>query len=277
MDLYTKNAYQLSEKLTKNYSSSFSLSTSFFSKSTRVHIYAIYGLVRIVDEIVDSYRGKDSGGQLDDLFDDTMNAIRVGYSTNPIVHAFALTAREFGINKELIAPFFASMRMDLNRERLNQASYVRYIYGSAEVVGLMCLKVFVNDERAYKTLKPGAQALGSAYQKVNFLRDMKADYDELGRVYFPGVDYKEFNDEQKQQIVQGIEADFAASVESIQKLPSQARKAVTASFMYYQALFRLLKKANATEIKQERMRTSDIKKIWLYIKVRLGVESLKIG
>lgn len=275
MDLYTKSAYQISELLTKNYSTSFSLSTQLFDKKIQPHIYAIYGLVRIADEIVDTYRGSDMGSRLDDLYASTIDALNTGYSTNPIIHAFVTTANEFHIDQSLISPFFESMRMDIAEKQFSQKTYKRYIYGSAEVVGLMCLRVFVHDEAAYKSLSAGAQALGSAYQKINFLRDIRADYEELGRVYFPGLDHEKFTDKQKQNIIKDIKADLKIATKSIVALPSEARQAITASFVYYQALLKLLEQASVADIKQRRLRVSNAQKIYLYIKVRLGVTSLR--
>lgn len=276
MELYTKTAYQLSEQLTKNYSTSFSLSSKLFDKKIRRHIYAIYGLVRVADEIVDTYRGSDASTELSNLLTETKKALKTGYSTNPIVHAFAVTAREFSIGSSLIDPFFESMKTDLAQERLDKKSYARYIYGSAEVVGLMCLRVFVNDDSKYKSLRAGAQALGSAYQKVNFLRDLKADYDELGRTYFPGLDFESFNDEDKRLIIEDIETDFRASISALEKLPSTSRRAVAASFMYYQSLLMVLKKASPEDIKQNRLSTSKARKAYLYLRVLLGAVSLKV-
>lgn len=271
MELYTATSYQLAERLTKRYSTSFSLSSRLFSSDIRPHIYAIYGLVRIADEIVDTYRGKDAQRQLNRLHKDTLAAIKNGYSTNPIIQAFADTAARFSITDELIAPFFASMAMDLNTILFTKKSYRQYIYGSAEVVGLMCLKVFVPDEATYETLRPGAQALGSAYQKVNFLRDMRTDYSELGRVYFPGVTFETFNEKQKADIIKDIQSDFDASVGSLWQLPASAQKAVLASYLYYCALLDKLARSSVDTIKHSRVRVPNSQKLYLYIKVKLGV------
>lgn len=270
MDLYAKTSYELAELLTKRYSTSFSLSSQLFDRSIRPDIFAIYGMVRIADEIVDTYRGDDARAQLDALQLAVTDAIRLSYSTNPILHAFALTARKFGIGRDLIEPFFDSMRTDLTATIFNEADYRRYIYGSAEVVGLMCLKVFVGgDAQRYEALKDGAQKLGAAYQKVNFLRDMKADYDELGRVYFPGVTFETFTENDKQAIIADIKRDFSAADPVISQLPKTAKKAVRASYYYYSELAGGLDAMSADQIKTSRARVADWRKLTLLAKARL--------
>lgn len=272
MDLYAKTSYELAELLTKRYSTSFSLSSQLFDRSIRHHIFAVYGMVRIADEIVDTYRGDDAGAQLDALQHAVMQAIDRSYSTNPILHAFALTARQFDVDSTLIEPFFESMKTDLTATTFDEEGYRQYIYGSAEVVGLMCLKIFVGgDAQHYETLKDGAQKLGAAYQKVNFLRDMKADYDELGRVYFPGVTYETFNDTDKQAIVADIEHDFIEADRAINELPRVAQSAVRASYYYYHELLRTLKGMSAEEIKATRTRIPNWRKLALLAKAGLGV------
>lgn len=267
MDLYSSTSYDLSEKLTKRYSTSFSTSSRLFARSIRKHIYAIYGLVRIADEIVDTYSGNDAARHLERLKKDVYQAIKEGYSTNPIVHSFALTASSYGIGPELIDPFFESMAMDLEQKVFDQDLYERYIYGSAEVVGLMCLKVFVNGDTAtYDFLVPGARALGAAYQKVNFLRDIAADYRDLGRVYFPNVDYKTFSERDKKRIVKDISADFTSAQTAIPHLPKNARKAVQASFDYYGELLEILKETPVAVIKSRRVRVPNRKKAVLFVK-----------
>lgn len=255
MDLYDKVAYENSRHLTLRYSTSFGISSRFFSKTVQPHIYAIYGLVRIADEIVDTYKGPDADIQLDDFEQETYRAITAGYSTNPIVHAFAKTAGIYGIDESLIGPFFESMRMDLNPQTYNSADYKKYIHGSAEVVGLMCLKVFVDgDDSQYKKLSHGAAALGSAYQKVNFLRDMAADYKELGRLYFPDISYESFNEASKIAIIDDIKRDFKDAKSSLDQLPSSCRKATSISYSYYTELLKMLQATPAATIKQKRIR-----------------------
>lgn len=255
MDLYTNVAYKVSRDLTLAYSTSFGISSKLFPSSIRPHIYAIYGLVRVADEIVDTYAGTDQRALLDALESETYKAIKTGYSTNLIVHAFALTARTFGITKKIIEPFFTSMRMDLSPQTYDKKLYETYIYGSAEVIGLMCLRVFCDgDETQYNSLQKGAQALGAAYQKVNFLRDLASDHTALDRMYFPGTTYETFDNAAKQHIVDDIEKDIALAKESLARLPKSSRVAVSTSLSYYGTLLKKLKRTNATTLKQKRIR-----------------------
>jgi len=264
MELYTKVAYAHSKKLTLSYSTSFGLSSRLFHGDIQPHIYAIYGLVRIADEIVDTYKGPDADQLLDELETQTYASIRSGYSTNTIVHAFAQTARRYGISKELIKPFFDSMRMDLHPRTYTPQYYATYIHGSAEVVGLMCLRVFVNgDDTAYKRLHDGAAALGSAYQKVNFLRDLAADYRELGRLYFPDVTYETFDDATKDKIIADIQEDFDHAYTALQQLPTSSRKATMMSYVYYTELLNRLKRTPAHVIKTTRLRVPSGRKLTL--------------
>lgn len=271
MELYEKVSYELSKRLTERYSTSFNMSSRLFDRTIRDDIYAIYGLVRIVDEIVDTYRGADAKSLLENLETTTYAAIERGYDTNPIVHSYALTAKKYGIDSELIRPFFASMAMDLMPAQYTDELYESYIYGSAEVVGLMCLRVFcAGDGARYDELKPGAQALGSAYQKVNFLRDIAADYEELGRLYFPGVAYDKFDDEQKRRIVADIEHDFEKARAYADKLPANSRRAVKLSMSYYGELLTRIKLTPAEVLKTRRLRISNARKIMLLIGVQIG-------
>jgi len=276
MDLYTKVAYATSKQLTLSYSSSFGISSRFFARSVQPHIYAIYGLVRVADEIVDTYKRPDAATLLDDLESLSYVTIKSGYSTNPIVHAFALTARMYGIDKKLIKPFFDSMRMDLDPKKYSPNLYKTYIYGSAEVVGLMCLRVFCEgDDTSYASLKDGAAALGSAYQKVNFLRDMAADYKELGRLYFPDVTYETFDDKAKQKIIVDIERDFDEAVPALRRLPVSSRKATMMSYVYYSELLRKLEKTPASVIKTTRIRVPTRKKMTLMVGTLAGTRRVK--
>ena len=271
MELYTSTSYQLARTLTLNYSTSFGQSSKLFSKDIRDHIYAIYGLVRVADEIVDTYTGKNTAQLLHELETHTLEALKTGFSPNPLVHAFATTARQFDIQPNLITPFFKSMAMDLEVRTYTQAEYETYIYGSAEVIGLMCLKVFCNDKNQYKKLEAGARALGSAYQKVNFLRDIAADYDERGRVYFPSVEFDSFNDAQKETIIADIKVDFKKASVAVPKLPTNARSAVTLSFEYYSELLHKLENASAESIKAGRLRVGTAKKLQLFAKSRFKI------
>lgn len=269
MELYTDTSYKLAKKLTLSYSTSFGKSSKLFDKHIRNHIYAIYGLSRIADEIVDTYKGKDAARLLKELEAQTFQAIKTGYSPNPLVHAFATTAKRYHIGRDLIRPFFKSMHMDLKPKEYNQRLYQIYIFGSAEVIGLMCLKVFCDDKHLYKKLEPQAKALGSAYQKVNFLRDMKADYEERGRVYFPGIHFDKFNDRQKAIIIKDIKKDFAKAKPAIAELPKSARTAVAMSYAFYSELLRKLEKTPAEKIKADRVRVDSHKKAALFMTTRL--------
>ena len=272
MELYKQVSYELAERLTRRYSTSFSMSSRLFASRIRPHIYAVYGMVRLADEIVDTYRGDDAMAQLDNFEAVVYQACKQGYSTNPIVHAFVLTARKYGIERELISPFFASMRMDMATVEYDEPTYRRYIYGSAEVVGLMCLKIFVEgDATPYEQLSDGAMHLGAAYQKVNFLRDLKADHEVLGRVYFPGVDYPSFSDASKRAIEADIAADFTLAKASMRQLPLTARRAVRTSVLYYEALFRRLQKASAADIKSRRIRVPNSVKLLLFVRGAVGL------
>lgn len=264
MDLYTRTSYELAERLTMRYSTSFSMSSRLFDGDIRRHIYAIYGMVRLADEIVDTYNGTDARERLEMLEQEAMRATETVYSTNPIIHAYGVTAQKFGFEDELARSFYESMTMDLEPREFDQEQYEKYIYGSAEVIGLMCLRVFLDGDAArYEVLKPGARALGAAYQKVNFLRDMRDDHERLGRVYFPDVQFETFDDEQKHAIEADIEKDFELARSAIAELPSGAKPAVMTSYEYYYALFDKLKNASAETVKSTRLRTSNMYKFSL--------------
>ena len=265
MDLYTTTSYRASKLLTNAYSTSFGLSIRLFEASLRPHIYAIYGLVRIADEIVDTYDGTGKRNLLDSLEKETEAAMLSGYSTNPIVHAFAQTALQFSITKELTAPFFESMRMDLVAQSYDQKLYQTYIYGSAEVVGLMCLQVFTVSQKEYNRFESAAKKLGSAYQKVNFLRDVADDADVLGRWYFPGCTKATFDDAAKATILEDIQKDFAAAKKGVDQLPLSSRKAVQLSYRYYSQLLKKLEKTSAAQLLQQRVRISNPRKVALLV------------
>jgi len=271
VELYTRVSRDSSKLLTKQYSTSFSSATRLFSKSVQPHIYAIYGLVRIADEVVDTYRGKDVDVVIADLEAEVYTALKRGYSTNPIIHSFVITANAYGITKKLIHPFFVSMTMDLSPQTYTQKKYETYIYGSAEVVGLMCLKVFCEgDETKYVALEKGASALGAAYQKVNFLRDMAADYVELNRVYFPGVSFESFSEKDKASIVKDIEKDFKTAHKAIDRLPQSSQAAVSMSVVYYEALLKKLKRTPAAVLIKKRVRINNIVKTALLTKATIA-------
>lgn len=267
MELYTKVAYDNSRHLTLSYSTSFGISSRFFDKSIRQHIYAIYALVRIADEIVDTYKGNNASKLLDDLEADVYETLATGFSTDLVIHAFAQTANQYGITKTLIEPFFDSMRMDLHPQKYTSKNYEQYIYGSAEVVGLMCLRVFLDgDDKRYEALSTGASALGSAYQKVNFLRDLAADYKELGRLYFPDVTYDAFDEAAKHTIIQDIRQEFQTALQAIQKLPASSRKATLMSYVYYTELLDKLERTPASTIKHTRIRVPSARKLALLVR-----------
>jgi phytoene synthase len=263
MEIYDKAADVSSRAVIRTFSTSFGLASKLFTGSIRQDIYNIYGLVRLADEIVDTYRGVEAGIYLDALELDTYHSLETGFSSNLIVHAFAKTARHYGINKTLIAPFFISMRLDLpNCYKVKD--YVRYIYGSAEVVGLMCLAVFCQgDEALYKNLEPGARSLGAAFQKVNFLRDLQADYTELGRYYFQQASFDTFDEKTKAMIIADIAMDFEKARPAIDRLPANARPAVLAAYRYYSLLLNKLQQTSASEIKKHRIRVATSKKLWV--------------
>lgn len=255
---------ECSEHITKRYSTSFSAGIKAFDKKLRGPIYAIYGFVRFADEIVDTFHQYNKDELLTEYRQDTYKAIEKKISLNPVLQAFQEVVHQYKIEKELIDAFLDSMEMDLHFNRYHDNLYKQYIYGSAEVVGLMCLRVFTEgDTAAYDKLKDSACALGSAFQKINFLRDMKSDYDERGRVYFPGIDFRNFDNHQKQMIETDIKADFDKGYTGIMQLPKSARFGVYLAYIYYINLFEKIKKANAERVQQERIRVSDRRKVYL--------------
>jgi len=265
MEGYLAVTRKTSKLFTKSYSTSFSLASRRFDSKIRPHIYATYGLTRIADEIVDTYRGKDAAQLLNELESETIAALQRKYSVNPIVHSFQATANKHGINEELITPFFASMRSDITKKHFNIEEYKSYIHGSAEVVGLMCLRVFCDgDEALYGQLKTGAAHLGAAYQKVNFLRDVAADHQQLGRYYFPDGDFDSLDEQAKTVIINDIKQDFKAAWPNLQQLPLSARKAVMTSYRYYAALLRKLERTPIETIKTKRVRINNFYKLILF-------------
>ena len=255
----------ISSKLTtRKYSTSFSLGIYCLNKSIHAPIYNIYGFVRFADEIVDSFHGYNKALLLKEFREDTYKAIDRGISLNPILNSFQDVVRKYNIEKELIDCFLNSMEMDLHTSEHTVDSYNDYILGSAEVVGLMCLRVFTNgDESSYQKLKPAAMKLGAAFQKINFLRDLKDDYKTLSRVYFPNVDMKTFSQREKVEIEKDIEADFAFALEGIKQLPIAARFGVYVAYVYYYALFTKIKNISSYQIMAERIRISNYQKIGL--------------
>lgn len=264
MEQYNNICLRMSKSVTWSYSTSFTLGIKTLHHSLRDPIYSIYGFVRLADEIVDTFHDFDKKILLDRFKIETNNALNEGISTNPILQSFQLVVRKYDIDKELIDAFLHSMEMDLYNNTYNSHNYNEYIYGSAEVVGLMCLKVFCKgDQTEYLKLKEPARKLGAAFQKVNFLRDMKSDFSERGRVYFPGIDFNIFNDHIKSEIEKEIEIDFKAALEGIKLLPKEAKFGVYVAYIYYQALLGKIKKLPATSIRTSRVRVPNKEKFAL--------------
>lgn len=264
MHLYNKVSIQLSKKITSSYSTSFTLGIKMLHKSLHDPVYSIYGFVRLADEIVDTFHDYDKATLLNRFTEQTWQALNEKISTNPVLQSFQLTVHKYNIDFNLIKAFLTSMEMDLHNHSYNANAYNDYIFGSAEVVGLMCLKVFCNgDEAEYIRLKEPAQKLGAAFQKVNFLRDMKSDFNERGRVYFPGVNFSIFDDKVKAEIEKEIEDDFKEAYKGIIALPNEARFGVYVAYIYYQALLRKIKRLPAHSIRNERIRVPNKEKIAL--------------
>ena len=268
---------QSSKLVTNSYSTSFSMATKMLSKSIRQDIYNIYGFVRFADEIVDSFHDYDKENLFNEFESDLELAIERKISMNPIRNAFQHTYHRYNLEKIHVDAFMKSMRLDLSKkEYLTAEEYKNYIYGSADVVGLMCLKVFVKgNQEKFNELKDTAMALGSAFQKVNFLRDLKADFDDLERTYFPNTDLNNLDELSKQEIIDDIEADFAKGLEGIKKLPIEAKFGVFMAYRYYSQLLKKLKKTPALQIKNTRIRVPNHKKIELltrsYVKYQLNL------
>ncbi|MEO1628637.1 MAG: phytoene/squalene synthase family protein, partial [Bacteroidota bacterium] len=247
MNLYHNTCRECSQLITNRYSTSFSMGIRLFDKRFRGPIYAVYGFVRFADEIVDTFHTYDKGSLLTRFRNDTYKAIEEKISLNPVLHAFQEVVNEYQIERELIDAFLDSMEMDLHFHTYEDSLYKKYIYGSAEVVGLMCLRVFCEgNTEMYDKLRDHACSLGSAFQKINFLRDMKSDFDERGRVYFPGVDFQYFTNEDKLLIEADIKADFDHAYQGIVRLPQGARFGVYLAYVYYTNLFQKIKRSTAT-------------------------------
>jgi len=264
LQLFHDTCFECSSLITRRYSTSFSLGIRLFHPRFRPPIYGIYGFVRFADEIVDTFHDYPKAELLQRFREDTWRAIEERISLNPVLHSFQQVVHQYGIEDELIEAFLRSMEMDLSNATYDSAGYDEYIYGSAEVVGLMCLRVFCEgDEAEYQRLKEPARRLGAAFQKINFLRDIKSDFDERGRVYFPGVDFQRFTNEDKLNIEADIKADFDAALEGIRRLPKGARFGVYLAYKYYTQLFSKIKSAPAQLVAQERFRVSDKRKVYL--------------
>ncbi|MCJ8209044.1 phytoene/squalene synthase family protein [Mucilaginibacter sp. RS28] len=270
-DLFDKVSARCSKLTTRAYSTSFSLGIRFLNRSLHEPIYAIYGFVRFADEIVDSFHNYPKAELLADFRKQTYEALDKGISLNPILNSFQATVNKYNIERELIDTFLDSMEMDLHNNYYTLQMYERYILGSAEVVGLMCLRVFCqNDERLYKSLTYSAMKLGAAFQKVNFLRDIKADTEDLGRIYFPHVNLANFCLEDKMKIESEIEADFADALIGIKQLPKAARKGVYLAYAYYLVLFNKIKRLPPQRIMTERIRVANGHKIGIMLQLMVS-------
>ena len=285
LDLYSRAAEAACNQVIAAYSTSFGWATRLLSSEIRQPVRNIYAMVRVADEIVDGAAAEASalgGGisaasALDAYEDACYRAMADGFATDLVLHAFARTANRYGFGRDLVAPFFASMRADLTESAHDQESFERYIYGSAEVVGLMCLRVFVGEagrnysEAEIEGLEAGARALGSAFQKVNFLRDISADFNRLGRSYFPGITPSNFTDAARDKICAEISAETDLASTQLKQLPSGASKAVAAALLLFAELNRKIAKTPAAQIAQTRIRVGNASKLALVVKAYLGV------
>lgn len=277
---YCQLSFDISRKVTKNYSTSFYSASQLFSPQIRNAIYGIYGFVRLADEIVDSFHGFDQSTMLDKFESDFDFAQKIGVSINPVINAFIITVNRYGIEDDYIRAFLASMRVDLDKKVYNDREETeKYIYGSADVVGLMCLRVFCdNDVTLFEELKFPAMRLGSAFQKVNFLRDLRQDVLELGRVYFPGFSMEQFNDQLKQELVRDIEDDFKEALKGIVLLPVSSQLAVYTAYNYYLRLLDKIRYTPAKKLITRRVRVHNFDKfrvlLCAFIKHKLQLENV---
>lgn len=266
MQEYDDVSLKISKLTTNYYSTSFSLGVRMLRKQYRWAIYAIYGFVRFADEIVDTFHNYDKKVLLQRFREDTYQAIQQKISSNPILQSFQLAVNEYGIEKELIDAFLKSMEMDLNKKRFSQTEVKEYIYGSAEVIGLMCLRVFYkNDNTSYEQLKPLACKLGEVFQKINFLRDLKSDYEIRGRVYFPDIDYQTFDDIIKRKVEAEIQQDFNDAFVGVKLLKHDVRLGVYVAFKYYEQLLKKIKNKSAKDLLHKRIRIGNGKKMILLV------------
>jgi len=265
IDIFHQSCYACSKLITQRYSTSFSLGIKAFEYQFREPIYNIYGFVRFADEIVDTFHDFNKKELLDEFRDDTFKAILQGISLNPVLHSFQATVNKYNIDHDHIKAFFDSMEMDLHDVNYDAPTLKKYIYGSAEVVGLMCLKVFCQgDTDQYKELEAYAISLGSAFQKINFLRDMKDDFENKGRVYFPNVDFDNFSKNDKTSIESNIQKEFDHALIGIKRLPHGVRLGVFLAYKYYISLFNKIKSAPPEQILEKRFRINDGKKMLLF-------------
>jgi phytoene/squalene synthetase len=275
MELFNQTSFECSRLITQRYSTSFTLGIRTLDKKLHFPIYGIYGFVRFADEIVDTFHAFDREKLFHEFRENTWLAIENKISLNPVLHAFQLVVHQYNIDRVYIEAFLKSMEMDLDEKQYCRELYDEYIYGSAEVVGLMCLQVFCEGDQAkFESLKEAARSLGAAFQKVNFLRDIKSDYQERGRVYFPKVNFHGFDNLAKNEIEADIEQDFEKAYAGILALPKSARMGVYLAYIYYRKLFRKIKALPASRILHERVRVPDNAKLALllgsYVKYRLN-------
>ncbi|WP_299190194.1 phytoene/squalene synthase family protein [uncultured Aquimarina sp.] len=261
--LFDDVSFKCSKIVTQNYSTSFSMGIKLFDKSIRDSIFSIYGFVRFADEIVDTFHDYDKTTLFSNFEKDYYRAYDQGISLNPILNSFQITVRKYNIDDELIQAFLKSMRSDLSKKEFDDNEIKEYIYGSADVVGLMCLKVFVNgDEERYQALKPAAMRLGSAFQKVNFLRDIKDDINQLHRIYFPILRDNELTENIKKKIIEYINEDFKVALEGIKELPDNSKNGVYAAYLYYTKLTTKIEYTPVEKLLNERVRIPNRSKIW---------------
>lgn len=265
IELFNDNAFACSKLTTKKFSTSFSIGVRLLHKKFRPAIYAIYGFVRYADEIVDTFFEQDQKYWLEKFKKDTYEAIDKGFSFNPILHSFQMTVNQYRIDHELIDSFLHSMEMDLYHSEYDKEGFQKYVYGSAEVVGLMCLQVFTHEQGNYQELKYYARKLGEAFQKINFLRDLRDDYLDRGRSYFPHVDMTQFNDNTKKLLEEDIQGDFDESLIGIRKLSTESRFGVYVAYFYYTRLFKKIKRIKADDLIKHRYRISNAKKFYLVL------------
>ncbi|MDZ4794079.1 MAG: phytoene/squalene synthase family protein [Bacteroidota bacterium] len=272
LQLFHTTGENCSRIVTENYSTSFSSAIRMLHKDLRQPVFNIYGFVRFADEIVDTFHDHDKSFLLQQFRAQTYDAINRGISLNPILNSFQRTVNQFNIDPKLIDAFFHSMEMDLSKKDYDSQGYKEYIYGSAEVVGLMCLYVFCEGEKElYEKLENSARSLGAAFQKVNFLRDIKADFDGLARIYFPGCDFNNFTDLEKKNIEVDIQNDFRQAYQGITNLPLKARFGVYVAYKYYMSLFRKIKSMEPARVLEERIRIPNYRKAMIIF--RAGVKN----
>jgi 15-cis-phytoene synthase len=267
MHLFNESSEACSSIVTQKYSTSFASAIKLLHTSIRQPIYNIYGFVRFADEIVDTFHHQQKESLLQNFKEETYAAIERKLSLNPILHSFQLTVNQYKIDHSLIEAFFKSMELDLNKQLYDQKTYEDYIYGSAEVVGLMCLYVFCNgNKEQYNELEANAKSLGAAFQKVNFLRDVKSDYENLQRMYFPNCNFKNFTSQDKEKIEEDIQRDFDNAYQGVLGLPMSSRFGVYVAFKYYLSLFKKIQKVHPSQILERRIRIPNYKKAFILLR-----------